>query len=159
MRGGGQWARFSSPLWACQRTLPRRVCPQGRLHTHLPLLIQSQGPHPASQSGKGGSDETARAAATDGALVHGLAPSEWLWQSHLGRSEVCCALPVPVSLQQRPEPPASSGFFSKAKEMWEQEPAVPGSTRPALGAEEASGPQRGLFLNGSAAGRGGVGAG
>lgn len=64
----------------------------------------------------------------------GPPPSERLPQSHLlTRSKVCFVLPVPKLLQRSPEPPASVGFYSKGKEMWEQEPEGPGQHPPSLG--------------------------
>lgn len=65
---------------------------------------------------------------------------------------VCFALPVPRSLQRSPEPPASSGCYSKQRKCGNQNQQWPGSSHPAPrlgGVEEASAPQRGLILNGS----------
>lgn len=148
MRRGGQWARFSSPLWACQRTLPGRVCAQDRLHTHLPLLIQSQRPCPVSQSGEGGSDEKARAAATHG-------PRLWVAEppvSGCGKAtsgEARCAVhflsPRRFSRGLSLQLPLVSS--QKQRKCGNRNQQCQGGTRPALG------PQRGLFLNRSAPGR------
>lgn len=110
---------------------------------------QSAQAHLPAEPGPGGSYPTGQSVCT------AQSPSEWLWLGRLlVRSEMCFALPVPESLRQSAEPPTSSGFFSQAKNMWEQEPKVPGQRPPRSGGcRKPWGPKGGLSQQVSVAGR------